>query len=79
MATMTRISRAAFNIRQAAELTGFHRNTISQAIRNGTLPAKAYGNRRVVILGSDIDRWLVDLPTYPKNHNQRVRTKLQQS
>jgi excisionase family DNA binding protein len=76
MATMTKISRAAFNIQQAADLTGFHRNTISQAIRNGTLPAKAYGNRRVVILGSDIDRWLVDLPTYPKNHNRHPRTKV---
>jgi excisionase family DNA binding protein len=73
MTTTTNISRAVFNIRQAADLTGFHRNTISQAIRTGILPARAYGSRRVVILRSDIDRWLRELPMYPKTVDAKLQ------
>jgi excisionase family DNA binding protein len=68
-------SQTAFNIRQAADLTGFHRNTISQAIRAGILPAKAYGHRRVVILRGDIDRWLGGLPEYPNNYKNAYSPK----
>jgi excisionase family DNA binding protein len=65
-------TQTAFNIRQAADLTGFHRNTISRAIRLGILPAKTYGNRRVVILRSDLDRWLEDLPSYPQGQMESI-------
>jgi excisionase family DNA binding protein len=73
-------AQTAFNIRQAADFTGFHRNTISQAIRTNKLPAKTYGNRRVVILRGDIDRWLSGLPAYPplvRTHKSAGRAKRQ--
>jgi excisionase family DNA binding protein len=71
------MSQTAFNIRQAAELTGFHRNTISRAIRMNMLPAKTYGSRRVVILRGDIDRWLGGLPAYHHDYDQRALTNTQ--
>jgi excisionase family DNA binding protein len=79
MITAPYLMQAAYNIRQAADLTGFHRNTISRAIRTGILPAKAYGNRRVVILRGDIDRWLADLPAYTNGYTERAVTKAEQN
>jgi hypothetical protein len=67
-------SQISFSISQAARVTGFHRNTIGRAIKQGALIANVLGNKRVVILRSNLDLWLGGLPEY-RGHSSDVPEK----
>ena len=51
----------AHTIDEACEASRFGRSTICDAIKAGNLVAKKHG-RRVLILDSDLRRWLEGLP-----------------
>jgi excisionase family DNA binding protein len=52
----------AYSIGEAARAAGFHRNTISRAIKLGRLPARRFSEKRVIILHEDLDEWLRGYP-----------------
>lgn len=65
----------SFSIKQAAQITGFHRNTIGRAIREGALVAKVLGAKRVVILRTELHLWLDGLPEYGSQQREALPRK----
>ncbi|HEY8127643.1 MAG TPA: helix-turn-helix domain-containing protein [Hyphomicrobium sp.] len=53
--------RRAVSISEAAARSGFGRDKIYQAIRDGRLIARKFG-RRTLILTADLDKFLQELP-----------------
>ena len=49
---------AAYSIKEAADLLGMSRATLSKWIKRGELPAARIGHKTVRIMGSDIVAWL---------------------
>jgi excisionase family DNA binding protein len=59
---MRRLEPIAISISEAVRLSGISRSSLYQAIRRGQLPVRKSG-RRSLILTSDLQRWLSELPT----------------
>ncbi|MBT3990522.1 MAG: helix-turn-helix domain-containing protein [Rhodospirillaceae bacterium] len=51
----------AYRISDACKIAGVGRSLLYQAIRDGSLQAKKYG-RRTLILHGDLESWLSTLP-----------------
>jgi excisionase family DNA binding protein len=60
--TTTASNRAAYSIAETLALTGLGRDKLYKVIREGKLTARKCG-RRTVVLASDLQRFLEDLPT----------------
>jgi excisionase family DNA binding protein len=59
----------AISISEAARLSGIGRSSLYQAIRRGELSIRKSG-RRSLIITSDLQRWLSDLPTNEARHDR---------
>ena len=53
---------ATISTKAAAELIGVHYRTILVWVKAGRLPARALSKRRWIILRSDFERFLFELP-----------------
>lgn len=58
----------SLSIEDVREATGIGRTKIYEAINQGSLPAKKYG-KRTVILKKDLEEFLADLEPYSSNTN----------
>lgn len=58
------MSKLAFTIEEAAEATGYSKDTIRAAIRNHELIAR-YANTKPVVMATELQDWLTALPTEP--------------
>jgi len=56
------MTRLAYTIEEAAEATGYSKDTIRAAIRNHDMTAR-YANSKPVILATELQEWLASLPT----------------
>ena len=70
--TIDVVERAAFSIRQLAQVYGVGRQTVSAAIRRGDLPAARFGPKRIVVLRSDFETWLRSHAIRPTAHAEDV-------
>jgi excisionase family DNA binding protein len=59
---MTTTHRAAYSIAETLALTGLGRDKLYRMINAGQLPARKAG-RRTLVLATDLQRFLEDLPT----------------
>lgn len=59
--TTTQTQPLAFTINEAIELSRVGRTSLRLAMKSGSLPARKRG-KTVLILRSDLERWLQDLP-----------------
>jgi excisionase family DNA binding protein len=55
-------TKLAFTIEEAAEATGYSKDTIRAAIRNHELIAR-YANTKPVVMATELQDWLTSLPT----------------
>jgi excisionase family DNA binding protein len=59
------VEREGLSILEASALAGIGRTKIYEAIKDGSLPARKYG-RRTIVLRTDVFRFLEALPATPK-------------
>lgn len=64
----------AYNLKEAAEATGYSTDTIRRAIRNSDLTAR-YANSKPVILKDELEDWLRSLPTEPKGGHRPLSSQ----
>ena len=60
------------SVAEAAALTGFGLNTITDACNCGALPSKRPGRREIRILRADLDVWLRELPALPLERPSKI-------
>jgi len=58
------LKRLAYSVRELAEATGLSDQSIYDAIKNGDLPARFIGTKRVVPVDA-AEAWLASLPEEP--------------
>ncbi len=61
--------RAAFSIAEVCAISGFGRDTIYAAVRNGKLIARKLG-KRTIVTANDLDRFLNSLPALQLNRSE---------
>lgn len=59
----------AFDLNEAAESVGVGKSTIVTAVRDGKLRVRAI-NSTVIVLRSDLEKWLDGLPDYERKTNK---------
>ena len=66
------IDQRGFTLRGASRAYGLARATLTAAIRRGELPAARIGQRRLVILASDVEAFLRRHAIRPTQHSEAV-------
>jgi excisionase family DNA binding protein len=66
---MTPMEPFAISISEAVRLSGIGRSSIYEAIRRGDLLIRKSG-RRSLVLTSELQRWLSELPTSEARHDR---------
>lgn len=68
---MTAPGKIAYSYDEAAEATGYSRDTIKRAVAAGNLPACAPAGKPVIRV-EDLDAWLQSAPYVPPSRQRRV-------
>jgi excisionase family DNA binding protein len=64
----------AFTINEAIDVSRIGRTKIYEAIANGSLRAKKFGNK-TLILREDLQDWLKSLPSFTPSYSSNLRNR----